>query len=158
MKKIFMILSAALLLAGSCLFTSCKNGEDGENGTSAEALILRETGDKWYKYNETSGQKIPSGTTSDSKTVELTDIYLKYDTSAKKLVIAAVSTTALVPAYATTSKELLGRTWAASAVTLRVTGKISKVEDPTKGKVLLTDVTDWGNFSADALITKLFEE
>ena len=156
MKKIFMILSAALLLVGASLFTtSCKNGEDGVDGTSAEALILKQTGNKWYKYNSDSSAETSKVTSTSG---DFGDIYLKYDTSSGKLIIAAVNTT--LPVYAETSKELTSGKWAASAVALRVAGKITtQTSNPVSGKTPLPvgDVTSWGDFAIDALIAKLFE-
>ena len=65
MKKILSILTAALLIAGACLFTtSCKNGEDGADGTSAEALILKQTGNVWYKYNADANETTSPSSTS----------------------------------------------------------------------------------------------
>lgn len=161
MKKILMIITAALLLATSTLFTSCKNGEDGTDGTSAEALILKETGNVWYKYTDTSDATSKPTGTAESKTVNLTDVYLKYDTSGSKLIIAAVSPsdsglTSLV--YAQTEKELSSGKWAASVVTLKLLGKITKSTDqyPTSGKVNITNA-NWGNFTAEYLIGKLFD-
>ncbi len=161
MKKILMIISAALLLATSAVFTGCKNGEDGADGTSAEALILKETGNVWYEYTDTSDTTSKPTGTAESKTVNLTDVYLKYDTSGSKLIIAAVSPsdsglTSLV--YAQTEKELSSGKWAASVVTLKLLGKITKSKDqyPTSGKVNIANA-NWGNFTAEYLIGKLFE-
>ncbi|WP_191013347.1 hypothetical protein [Treponema zioleckii] len=55
-------------------------------------------------------------------------------------------------------KELTRAKWAASAVTLRVLGKIeTQNSDPTSGKTCLTDISSWGNFTIENLIQKLFE-
>lgn len=158
MKKIFMILSAALLLVGASLFTtSCKNGEDGVDGTSAEALILKQTGNVWYKYIDSSDTSTKPSTTNGTGSLEdLGDIYLKYNTATGKLVVAAVGNTI----YATTEKELSSTTWATTVVALRVAKKISTYSgDPTKEKIginNITSISNLSNFTAEALITKLF--
>lgn len=162
MKKIFMILSAALLLATSSFFTGCKNGEDGLDGQSAEALILKETGNIWYEYTNTDDTDAkPSATTEDSVTVNFSKFYLKYDTSSKKLIVVATGNSDSVATkcfYASKASDLTSGKWSASVVTLRLMGKIKKVDsDPTSGKIDITNITDLGNYSAEKLITKLFE-
>ena len=161
MKKIFMIISAALLLAGAGLFTGCKNGEDGLDGTSAEALILNETGNVWYQYtNSSDNDTKPTATTTDSGTVNFSDFYIKYNTSSKKLIVVATGANSGATKYFYASKEaeLSSGKWAASVVTLRLLGKITKAsKDPTSGKIDITNLTDLGNYSAEKLITKLFE-
>jgi len=162
MKKIFMIISAALLLAGAALFMGCKNGEDGLDGTSAEALILNETGNVWYEYTNTSdNDEKPTATTSDSGTVNFSKFFVKYNTSSKKLIVVATGNSDSVATkyfYASKEAELSSGKWAASVVTLRLLGKITKADsDPTSGKIDITNLTDLGNYSAEALIKKLFE-
>ena len=157
-----MILSAALLLVGASLFTtSCKNGEDGVDGTSAEALILRETGNVWYKYTDSSDTDEKPSATKDGDNVSFSDFYIKYNTSSGKLIVVATgNSTSTVSKlfYASKEAELSKGKWAASVVTLRLMGKITKSNsDPTSGRIDITNITDLGNFSADKLITKLFE-
>lgn len=153
MKKIFMILLSALLCASGFLFTSC-SGEDGEDGLSATELILKETGNKWYQYKDISASDGTVTADNSGSTVSLGTIYLKYDTSSDELVVAAVGDSF----YAKNTKSLTRSKWAASAVALRIAGKIeTQSSDPTNGKTCLTDISSWGNFTAETLITKLFE-
>ena len=150
MKKISILMALLAAFALTFVTTGCKDGEDGE---SATALILNETGNKWYKYSNEDNNTVTTTASDSSGGVTLGTIYLKYSTSDKKLVVAAVGDNY----YATTDKELTAGKWAASAVTLRVGGKISTYSgDPTSGKTKLS-VDNWGNLSAEALITKLFE-
>ncbi|WP_191013348.1 hypothetical protein [Treponema zioleckii] len=87
MKKIFTILTAALLAASGFLFTSCA-GEDGDDGLSATELILNETGNKWYKYTDTSEENsVPTTQVSNSSNSFTGNIYLKYDTSSDNLIM-----------------------------------------------------------------------
>ena len=163
MKKIFMIISAALLLAGAGLFTGCKNGEDGLDGSSAADLIVQETGNTWYKYMESStnaGSTTPTGDNNGTQ-LDLGDIYIKYDTSSNKLVVAAIPTGTGVSSlvYAKTDKELTRGKWAASIVALRVAGKIKKyTTDPTSNRVPISGSINWGNFTIESLITTLFDD
>lgn len=152
MKKISILLALLAAFALTFVTTGCKNGEDGDDGLSATDLVLNETGNKWYKYGkEAEGEN--SKVTTDSS-IDLGDIYIKYDTSENKLVVAAVGD----EYYGLTSKELSRGKWAASAVYLRIAGKISSVDsDPTSGKDLVTDISSWGDFTAEKLIKKLFE-
>ena len=148
MKKIFTILTVVALIAGGFMFSSCKNGEDGEDGASAETLILKQTGNVWWKYNDTTNNTAPT-----NENESLADIYIKYDTANEKLILAAVGT----KSFAKADKGLESGKWAASAVTLKIMGKISKASDPTSGKTELTNFTNWGDFTIDRLIEKLFE-
>lgn len=151
MKKLAVLMALLAAFAITFVSTGCKNGEDGDNGTSAEALILRETGNKWYEYTGGSNtDKTPKSTTSG----DLGKIYLKYNTASGKILMAAVGTNV----YATNEKELTSGKWASTATTLKVLGKIKYCSsDPTSGKKLITDVSDWGDYTLEALITKLFE-
>ncbi|MBQ4377679.1 MAG: hypothetical protein II821_00570 [Treponema sp.] len=150
--KIFTVLLFALLVSGALV--SCKNGEDGDDGTSIDQLVLKQTGNIWYEYTNTADTTTtPTAVTSDNN-VSLADIYLKYDTTNKSLIMAAVGTSY----YATTSKSMDSDKWAASAVTLRVMGKITKSStDPTSGKTKLSDFNSWGDFTVEHLIETLFE-
>ncbi len=160
MKKILSILTAVALIAGACLFTtSCKNGEDGVDGTSAEALILKQTGNKWYKYIDSSDTDTKPTGTGNSITELLNDIYIKYDTSTGKLIVAAVGDNL----YATTEKELSSGKWAASVVALRAAKKISTYSgsgNPYNGKFgiqNINNIANLTNFTAETLIAKLFD-
>ena len=164
MKKIFMIISAALLLAGAGLFMGCKNGEDGLDGSSAEALILKETGNVWYEYtNKDDTDSTPSANSDNYGTVNFSKFYIKYNTSSKKLIVVATGNSDSVATklfYASKEAELSSGKWAASVVTLRLMGKITKASsDPTSGKIDITNLKDLdlGNYSAEKLIKKLFE-
>ena len=154
MKKLAVLMALIAAFAITFVSTGCKNGEDGDNGTSAESLILRETGNKWYKYKGGSTSSTSDTKPSSSSEGSLADIYIKYNTSTGKLLMAAVGTNA----YATTEKDMTSSKWSTSAVALRVAGKIeTQKTDPTSGKKLITDVSDWGDYTLEALITKLFE-
>ena len=161
MKKIFMIISAALLLAGAGLFMGCKNGEDGLDGSSAEALILNETGNVWYQYTNSDNDEKPTANAGSDGTVNFSDFYIKYNTSSKKLIVVATGNSESVATkyfYASKEASLTSGKWAASVVTLRLLGKITKYNsDPTSGKFDITNLTDLGNYSAEKLITKLFD-
>lgn len=147
MKKFaFLFAALAVLLFATA---GCK-GDDGDNGESAEALILNETGNIWYKY--TPGTSVDTTVTAEDST-SLANVYIKYETSSGKMIVAACGDSN----YATTSKELSSGKWAASAVTLRILGKIAKESsDPTSGKQII-DVSNWGDMSAEKLIKALFE-
>ena len=150
MKKISILLALLAAFALTFVTTGCKDGEDGEDGASATELILKQTGNIWYKYED------PDSTATanvGSETESLADIYLKYNTSSNKLVMLAAGT----KYYAQTSKDLDEEKWAASAVVLRVSGKISKFSDPIGSKTELTNFDNWGTFTIESLITKLFE-
>ena len=143
MKKIAMVLATLFALGMLFVNTGCKDGDDGQSATD---LVLSETGNVWYKYADASGSTPTSSGTS------LGTVYIKYDTSSDKLVVAAVGDTLC----GETSKELSRGKWAASVVALRVAGKIqTQTSDPTSGKTKVTDI-DWKDFTAESLITKLF--
>lgn len=151
MKKISILLALLAAFALTFVTTGCKNGEDGDDGLSAEALILRETGNKWYKYTSGNASETKVNSTSNGS---LANVYLKYDTANGKLIIVAAGDSV----YATDEKELTSGKWASSVVSLRVLGKISyEADDPTSGKNKITDITTWGDFTLETLIKKLFE-
>ena len=151
MKKLAVLMALLAAFAITFVSTGCKNGEDGDNGTSAEALILRETGNKWYEYTK----KEDTTATPKNETESLATIYLKYDTTTRKLIMAAVGE----KSYAETSKDVDSGKWAASAVALRVGGRIKTCSgNPTSNKTKLTDFNSWEDFTIEHLISKLFEE
>ena len=151
MKKISILMALLAAFALTFVTIGCKNGEDGDDGTSAEALILRETANKWYKYGDTS-----TGTAPKNENITLATVYLKYDTSSSKLIWVAANDT--LDSYAKTEKGLSSGKWAASIVGLRLAGKISSYSgNPTSGTELASG-TDWGDFALEKLIDTLFGE
>ena len=151
MKKISILMALLAAFALTFVTTGCKNGEDGDDGVSATDLILNETGNIWYLYTKQTDET-EDVTTKES--VKLGTIYLKYDTSSNSLIVAAVGD----ELYAQTSQAMSRGKWAASAVSLRVAGRIKKQStDPTSNKTLVTDIQSWGDFTLEKLIGKLFE-
>lgn len=150
MNRLLSMLAALALVGCALAFTSC-SGEDGDDGVSATDLILNETGDTWYQYAENEESVTVTG--GDDSSFTSSEMYIKYDKSSDKLVVAVVGETY----YATKENDMTRGKWAASAVALRVAGKIKKADNPFSGKKELT-LSNWGDFSIDALIKKLFEE
>lgn len=145
MKQIFRIIPVIFLFLFVPLLFSCASGD----GESASDLILKKTGNVWYKYNSESASK---PTTADSQT--LANIYIKYDTGNEKLILAATGSSC----YAETSQDLSSGKWVAKITSLTLLGKVSKISsDPTSGKTEITSVQNWGDFTLEAIINALFE-
>lgn len=145
MKQIFRIIPVIFLFLFVPLLFSCASGD----GESASDLILKKTGNVWYKYNSESASK---PTTADSQT--LANIYIKYDTENEKMILAATGSSC----YAKTSQDLSSGKWVANITSLTVLGKVSKsATDPTSGKTEITSVQNWGDFTLEAIINALFE-
>ncbi|MBQ8681105.1 MAG: hypothetical protein IJ530_15345 [Treponema sp.] len=145
MKQIFRIIPVIFLFLFVPLLFSCASGD----GESASDLILKKTGNVWYKYNSESASK---PTTADSQT--LANIYIKYDTGNEKLILTAVGTNI----YAKKENNLSSGKWVANITSLTLLGKVSKISsDPTSGKTKIESVQDWGDFAIEAIINALFE-
>ncbi|WP_296325507.1 hypothetical protein [Treponema sp. UBA3813] len=144
MKQIFRIIPVIFLFLFVPLLFSCGTGDE-----SYEELVLKKTGNYWYKYNIESASK---PTTADSQT--LANIYIKYDTGNEKLILTAVGTNI----YAKKENNLSSGKWVANITSLTFLGKVSKsATDPTSGKTEITSVQNWGDFTLEAIINALFE-
>lgn len=151
MKQIFRIIPVIFLFLFVPLLFSCASGD----GESASDLILKKTGNVWYKYTSDNTKTSPTGKDeSNNSVVTLADIYIKYDTGNEKLILAATGSSC----YAITSQDLSSGKWVANITGLTFLGKVSKsATDPTSGKREITSVQSWGDFTLEAIINALFE-
>ena len=150
MKQIFRIIPVIFLFLFVPLLFSCASGD----GESASDLILKKTGNVWYKYTSDNTKTSPTGKDESNNSVTLAEIYIKYDTENEKLILAATGSSC----YAKTSQDLSSGKWVANITTLTVLEKVSKsATDPTSGKTEIPSVQNWGDFAIEAIINALFE-